>query len=131
RSRATGLVCAARTSDSFYVESHPRFAPRPRLLRQLVAFTIRLGNAVFEYQQGRARRRLLFLLWPLLQAGMARYFLRPLCGELEYAGCAGAALPRPVARTLIGLGLPVFQGYGLTEAGPMVSCKRLYYNDPK
>jgi len=130
RTRATSLVAAPRTYELFYLELHRRLARRPRLLRQLVAFTIRLGNAVFEYQQGRARRRLLFLLWPLLQAGMARYFLRPLCGELEYAGCAGAALPRPVARTLIGLGLPVFQGYGLTEAGPMVSCNRLDDNDP-
>lgn len=130
RTGATSLVAAPRIYELFYLELHRRLARQPRVLRRLVAFTVSLGNAVFEYQQGRARRRLMFVLWPVLQASMARYFLRPLCGELEYAVCAGAALPQPVARTLIGLGLPVLQGYGLTEAGPMVSFNRLDDNDP-
>src|SRR5699024_2054988 len=46
------------------------------------------------------------------------------------AVCAGAALPAPVVRTMIGLGLPVLQGYGLSEAGPMVSMNRADDNEP-
>lgn len=130
RSAATTLVAVPRVYERLYSELHRQLAKRPRTARRLVAFTIGLGYSVFEHQQGRAGRRLRHVLWPLLRATVARRCLRPLGGRMVYGVCAGAALPKPVARTVIGLGLPVLQGYGLTEAGPIVSVNRLNDNDP-
>ena len=42
-------------------------------------------------------------------------------GRLRAAISGGAALNEGVARVFMGLGVPVLQGYGLTEAGPSVS----------
>jgi long-chain acyl-CoA synthetase len=42
----------------------------------------------------------------------------------------GAPLSPDIARALTGLGIPLIQGYGLTEAGPVVSAQRLGNDDP-
>jgi long-chain acyl-CoA synthetase len=45
-------------------------------------------------------------------------------GELRYAVSGGAPLPRDVTVTFHGLGMDVFEGYGLTEAGPVLCSNR-------
>ena len=42
-------------------------------------------------------------------------------GRLRYAISGGAALSRQVADFIDSIGIPVFEGYGLTEASPIVS----------
>ena len=42
-------------------------------------------------------------------------------GEIEGFLSAGGSLPEDLARTYLGMGLPVFEGYGMTEASPVVS----------
>jgi long-chain acyl-CoA synthetase len=49
---------------------------------------------------------------------------------LRLAICGGAALSPEVAKLFIGLGLPLVQGYGLTESGPVVSVNRPEDNIP-
>ncbi len=129
RTPATALVGVPRVYERFYIELHRWLARRPRYVRRLVLFTIRLGESVFERQQGRRGWRARHLLWPALRWLVARRCLRLFGGQMQYVVCGAAALPRPVARTLVGLGLPVLQGYGLTEAGPVVSVNRLHDND--
>ena len=45
-------------------------------------------------------------------------------GELAYAVSGGAALGREVTNTFHGLGIDIFEGYGLTEAAPVVCTNR-------
>jgi long-chain acyl-CoA synthetase len=45
-------------------------------------------------------------------------------GELAYAVCGGAALAREVTTTFHGLGIDLYEGYGLTEAAPVVCTNR-------
>jgi long-chain acyl-CoA synthetase len=65
------------------------------------------------------------LLWPLLDKFVARRLLRALGGRLRVAVSGGASLPPDTARFLVGLGLPLVEGYGLTEAAPVVTATRL------
>lgn len=128
--RPTALVGVPRIYEHYYMELQRSLTRRPRWVRRLVRLTTELGWSVFQRQQGRGPRRLRHLAWPLLRQLVARPCLRPFGGRLEVAISGAAALPRPVARTLIGLGLPLLQGYGLTEAGPVVSVNRTDDNDP-
>jgi long-chain acyl-CoA synthetase len=61
------------------------------------------------------------MLWPLLERFVARRVLAGFGGRLRVAVSGGAALPIRVAQFLVGLGLPLVEGYGLTEAGPVVT----------
>jgi long-chain acyl-CoA synthetase len=61
---------------------------------------------------------------------VARPVLDRLGGRLRVAICGGAALPPDVARLFISLGLPLLQGYGLTEASPVLTVNTLAENRP-
>ena len=61
---------------------------------------------------------------------ISKPLIERLGGRLREAVAGGAALDQRVAETLIGLGVPLLQGYGLTEASPVVSVNRPGNNDP-
>ena len=71
--------------------------------------------------RGAGRGRAAFLLWPLLKMLVADKLLERLGGRLRLCISGGAALNPQIAHTFLGLGLPICQGYGLTEAAPVVS----------
>jgi long-chain acyl-CoA synthetase len=61
---------------------------------------------------------------------MAAKLLERFGGRLRLCISGGAALNPQIAHTFIGLGLPICQGYGLTEASPVLSVNLLEKNDP-
>ncbi|NDY92933.1 AMP-dependent synthetase/ligase [Ideonella livida] len=70
------------------------------------------------------------LVWPLLQRVVARPVLARFGGRVRVAVSGGAPLPPAIARAFIGLGLPLLQGYGMTETSPVVAANGLTDNDP-
>jgi long-chain acyl-CoA synthetase len=72
----------------------------------------------------------LLLLWPFLRKKVAAPVLDRLGGRLRITVSGGAPLPRDVAHLFIGLGVPLLQGYGLTETSPVVTVNTLEQNDP-
>jgi long-chain acyl-CoA synthetase len=71
------------------------------------------------------------LATPLLRALVAKPILARLGGRLRLTVVGGAALDPIIARTFIGLGLHMLQGYGMTEASPVISVNRESNNDPE
>jgi long-chain acyl-CoA synthetase len=69
-------------------------------------------------------------LTPLLRAVVAQPILARLGGRMRLAVVGGAALDPQIAQTFIGLGLRMLQGYGMTEASPVISVNREGDNDP-
>ena len=67
---------------------------------------------------------------PVLRALVAKPILARLGGRLRLTVVGGAALDPEIAHTFIGLGLPMLQGYGMTEASPVISVNREDDNDP-
>jgi len=70
------------------------------------------------------------MLLPALRALVAKQILARLGGRLRLTVVGGAALDPDIAHTFIGLGLPMLQGYGMTEASPVISVNRDDDNDP-
>ncbi len=98
--------------------------------RQLFGLAIEVGWAHFEYRQGRARWTPRLLLWPLLNTLVAKKLMEKLGGRIRIAVCGGAPLSAPVGKLFVGLGLPLIQGYGMTEASPVMTVNRVDDNDP-
>ncbi len=66
-----------------------------------------------------------------LRALVASPLLAKFGGRLRLAVVGGAALDPALARTFVGLGLTMLQGYGLTEASPVIAVNRDDDNDPE
>jgi len=71
------------------------------------------------------------LLTPLLRKVVATPVLARLGGRMRLTVVGGAPLDPRIAHTFIGLGLAMLQGYGMTEASPVLSVNRLSDNDPE
>ena len=98
--------------------------------RKLFDFAVDVGWSRFEYQNGRGPWKASFLLWPALKKLVADKLLERLGGKLRFAIAGGAALSPSVSKVFVGLGLSICQGYGLTEAAPLLTVNLLEKNDP-
>jgi long-chain acyl-CoA synthetase len=99
--------------------------------QKLLQLTISVGWRRFVAAQRRSGLGLAArLLWPILKRYVATQVLSAFGGRLRVAVSGGAPLEPSVARMLIGLGLPLVEGYGLTEAAPVVAANTLEDNVP-
>ena len=67
---------------------------------------------------------------PQWGAGDRDVLSRLLGGRIRYCGCGGGALGADVARFFEEAGLPIYQGYGLTETSPTISANSPGHNKP-
>lgn len=70
------------------------------------------------------------LPWPVLQALVAKPLLAQFGGRVRVAVSGGAPLSPTIAKCFLGLGLPLVQGYGMTETSPVVCVNTVHDNDP-
>ncbi len=116
--RPTVFVSVPRIYEQVYARLQSELAKRPAAARRLFDAAVAVGWR----RRGRSPAALACrLLWPLFDALIARKFRRGLGGRLRYALSGGAALAPAINRTLTALGVPVYQGYGLTETAPVLS----------
>ena len=134
--RPTVLVSVPRIYERVHAKLIEKLSPSP--------FKMRLFQAAQSvgWQRFRAAQRLpaapqdgaggwlRALPWPLLRALVARPLLAQFGGRVRVAVSGGAPLSPTIAQCFLGLGLPLVQGYGMTETTPVVSVNTLEDNDP-
>jgi long-chain acyl-CoA synthetase len=128
--KPTVLVSVPRIYERVWGAIRARLEEGPAFRRALFLNAVEVGYARFEHAQGRGSWKPSFLLWPLLNKLVAAKVLARLGGRLKVALSGGAALPPEISRVFIGLGLPVLQGYGMTECSPVVCANRPHDNLP-
>ncbi|WP_212524593.1 long-chain fatty acid--CoA ligase [Actibacterium sp. MT2.3-13A] len=130
--RPTVLIAVPRLYERLYEAILQTAAVNP-VKRRLAAAAADLGWRIFEAGQGRGARPgpvARHLLWPLLERLVARPVQAAFGGRLRVAVSGGAQLSTEVSRFLIGLGVPLIEGYGLTEAAPVVTAASFEDNAP-
>jgi long-chain acyl-CoA synthetase len=99
--------------------------------RNLLEFAASLGWHCFEAKQhGQGSGLAARLLGPILKRYVSAPVLAAFGGRLRVAISGGAPLDQNVVHLLIGVGLPLVEGYGLTEAAPVVAANGLDDNMP-
>ncbi len=122
----TVVYAVPRVFERFAARVNETLAASPakkRLFERVVA----AGGRAARGEAGLADR----IVLALLRRRVAQPVLARLGGRLRFAVLGGAPLDASIAWLFIGLGLPLLQGYGMTEASPVISVNRLEGNVPE
>ncbi|MBN4080626.1 long-chain fatty acid--CoA ligase [Beggiatoa alba] len=128
--KPTILVTVPRIFERVYNKIQLQLQSKPKISQFLFNITVDIGWHWFRYSQNKLGWHPKLLLRPLLYKIVASKVLKKLGGELRLAISGGAALSPEIAHTFIGLGLNISQGYGMTEASPVVCTNLLHDNEP-
>ena len=128
--RPTILISVPRIYEQVYSKIRNQLE-KSFLNKKIFHLAVETGWRHFEYQQNRSNWHPILLLLPLLQKQVAQPLLDKLGGKVRLAISGGSALPFPVAKMFLAIGLNLVQGYGLTETSPIISVNRLEDNIPQ
>ncbi|MFZ2163686.1 MAG: AMP-binding protein [Sideroxyarcus sp.] len=128
--RPTILVAVPRIYERIYNALHAKMEEASALKRWLFISAVKVGWARFEYRQGRRAWSPKLLSWSLFNQLVGKKVMARLGGRMRLSVSGGAALPPKVSELFLALGLPIIQGYGMTETSPVVSVNRVDDNHP-
>jgi len=120
----TILISVPRIYERVYNKIQIQVANKSAFAQSLFHSAVDTGWQRFQNGGGGGLR------WPILKTLVAKKIMNKLGGRLRLAICGGAPLSSEVAKTFIGLGLNLIQGYGLTETSPVISANPENDNDP-
>ena len=124
--RPTVVFAVPRVFERFASRVNETLA-KSRGKKRLFDFVVAAGGRAVRGEAGILDRVVL----ALLRGRVARPVLARLGGRMRFAVLGGAPLDPAIAWLFMGLGLPVLQGYGMTEASPVISVNRLEDNAPE
>ena len=124
--RPTLMFAVPRVFEKFAARLNEALAKSP-VKKRLFELVVAAGGRAARREAGLVDRIVLMLL----HARVTGPVLARLGGRMRFAVLGGAPLDPAIAWLFLGLGLPVLQGYGMTEASPVISVNRLEGNVPE
>lgn len=128
--RPTAFISVPRIYEMIFAKVLASVQNESTLKQNIFELTQKVGWRRFQYQTKVKQWHWSLLFWPLLDKLVANKIKQRLGGRLRYAIAGGAALNKAIAQFFISLGIPVYQGYGMTESSPVISVGRQQDNDP-
>lgn len=123
----TIVISVPRLFEKMYARVMEKILGGPWLKKQLFFGALKACSAFLaEQQRGHQPSALLSLVTRLARARVFSRLREPLGGKIRFFVSGGAPLARHVAEFFHAAGLPIYEGYGLTEtaAGIAVNCPR-------
>ena len=130
--RPTTFISVPRIYEMIYAKVLGSLEKESSFKKKIFELALNVGWRRFQYQTKTktAGWHWSLLFWPVLDHLVAKKIKQRLGGRLRYAIAGGAALNKSIAQFFISLGIPVYQGYGMTESSPTISVGRQEDSDP-
>ncbi len=129
--KPTVMIAVPRIFERIHGGIMRKLKAGPKPLAALFHLAVKIGWNSFLYRQDRAPWSISLIFQPLLNALVAKKVRGRLGGRLRVIITGGAPLSAEISQVFIGLGLPLYQGYGLTETSPVISVNRPEDNRPE
>ena len=117
--RPTIMTAVPRFYQNLYSKIFLNFSKQKGFKKMLIKQTIILGKKILNKEKLKTSEKILNFFCELL---VRRKIKNQFGGRLIAFVSGGGALDQKVGEFLNSIGLPTLQGYGLTEASPVVSC---------
>ena len=133
--RPNVIISVPRIYERIYAKVQNKLARESKFIRFLFSWAVEVGWRRFCRKYGLPITEGSFafldpIVWPILERLVSKTLLNQFGGQLRIAISGGAALNSKVAKAFCGLGLPIIQGYGMTESSPIIAGNSLSYNHP-
>ena len=133
--RPNVIISVPRIYERIYAKVQNKLARESKFVRFLFSWAVEVGWRRFCRKYGLPITEGSFafldpIVWPILERLVSKTLLNQFGGQLRIAISGGAALNSKVAKAFCGLGLPIIQGYGMTESSPIIAGNSLSYNHP-
>jgi len=121
--KPTIMTAVPRFYQNLYNKINMNMKKEKGLKAKLIKTTIDLGKKKLLKQRMTFLEKLMNLLADLL---VRKKIKKQFGGSLKAFVSGGGALDKEIGQFLNAIGLPTLQGYGLTEASPVVSCNPIH-----
>ncbi len=120
--RPTVMTGVPRVYEKLHGRIHEAVADAPALRRRLFEWAVRIGTEASAARlSGRTPSPLLKIQETVADGLVASKIRDRVGGRLRLAVSGSAPLPAHIARFFHAVGLPLIEGYGLTETSPVIS----------
>jgi long-chain acyl-CoA synthetase len=120
--RPTVVLCVPRLFEKIYARIKERAAAAGKFQAAVLAWAVEVGKEWARLKAGHeAVPPLLDLKHDIADYFVFRRWRESLGGRMRLFVSGGAALPEEIGYIFMGAGVPIVQGYGLTETSPVIT----------
>ena len=117
--KPTIMTAVPRFYQNLFTKINMNFEKQTGIKKKLINITLNLGKKILKKEKLNFNEKIVNFICDLL---VRKKIQNQFGGNLQVFVSGGAALDQKIGEFLNAVGLPTLQGYGLTEASPVVSC---------